>query len=914
MQGDGISKVQNAERLMNRGRFLEVVTILRPRSFPPSSSAGSTQLRQCLLADALQRTGDNREAESLASEHLKLLTNSPPLAARCHFVLGNVLRERGDARSAIGHFQIAEKMANDDVELSCWVQLRLMAAIGDLAGNQIAIARLGGVKRVLTRFGDPRPFAALHLWISEAESTQGNLRHARRHLRIAESLLAQVDDMWLRSYLASNSSCVSYHCAEISEARRWAELAIECSQISGHCKSQRAAHANMGRIEFSEGHLVNALRCFESALAYSEPGSADYIAILDSIAQVKLYSGDLSGCRSILDSLDQIPLRDAHSTTHYRAWTLQTKIQLLLKENRIPEARGLCAEIASIPQAAQQSRMGTELQLAAVESLVANGELALAARHLESVLSAKAELPPDLFAETERMIAKILQPSGQGELARVHLTRSIETFNVIGHSVGKEIASRESAFFTTPSGEFPQTAVAVRSLDRFRTLIDTRGRPELFGREAVSFIQELDCAENVTLNVRDESEGSDILGYEGKKLSRQRTFNIPLGRLGQKQVIVSFVAKSDPSSIVAALTLQRVIERILLIQTTESEFVNYESLWSANEWLTNQEIVFSAQPMLDILRTIRKVAPTDLSILITGETGTGKEVIARTIHENSKQTSKPFIALNCAAVPKELLESQLFGYRRGAFSGAHDPFQGVIRAATGGTLLLDEIGEVPLDVQPKLLRFLESGEIHPLGESHPTRVDVRLLFATNANLADAVKQGRFREDLFFRINVIPITIPPLRERREEIPLLVNLFAQRFSRELSREPAKFATETMESLIFYPWPGNVRQLANEVRRLIAMADDGAVIKPQHLSVEITKSNSRFVHPLRTSKDPDPIIVERDQPLARAVAHLERSMIAHALQKTKGRVESAAQILGLSRKGLYLKRQRLGIVNTH
>lgn len=915
MRSDGTSHVQLAQRLINGGRFSEVVATLQRSSLFSSASTKVAQLHQCLLADALQRTGRNNEAESLTTQNLTLLTNSPPLAARCHFVLGNVFRERGDTRTALGHFHTAERLAAEDLELSCWIQLRLMAAVADLGGIQSAMARLGEVKRTLTRLGDARPFAALHLWIAEAESIQGNLESARRHLRIAESLLAQVDDVWLRGYLAINSFGVSYHCAEISEARRWAELAIECSETSGHCGARRAAHANMGHIEFSQGNVAKAQECFELALKYCEPGSTNHIAVLDSIAQLRLYSGDLAGCRSILDNLDNIAGSDEHSKpSHYRAWALQTKIQLLLKENKIVEARNLCREIMGISATIPRSRVSAVLQLVAIETLLADGEFAPVAQHLALLLSTNVDLPPDLFAETERIIAKVLRLSGECELAEAHLARSIETFDVIGHSFGKKTASEDAKYFSRDSAESGPTVAPVGSLDRIRALIDTRRRPELFGREAMALLRDLNCAESVTLSSHSEFEVL-ILKHVGANSSQPGAngiFSVDLGKTGQKRIVLSFVPKSDPSSIVAALTFQRVVERLLPIQTADSEFMDCEPLWSANEYLSSQEVVFSSEAMLEILGTIRKISSTNLSVLITGETGTGKEVLAKAIHQHSGRASKPFIALNCTTVPRDLLESQLFGHRRGAFSGASEPFQGVIRAANGGTLLLDEIGEMPVEMQPKLLRFLESGEIHPLGESHPTIVDVRLLFATNANLADAVKQGRFREDLFFRINVIPIAIPPLRERREEIPLLVNLFAQRFSRELSREPVKFATDTMESLIFYSWPGNVRQLGNEVRRLVAMSDDGAVIRPQQLSREITKSNSSFQTPVRSSQGPEPIVLERDQPLAQAVAHLERSMIAYALQKTSGQVASAAQILGLSRKGLYLKRQRLGILD--
>jgi DNA-binding NtrC family response regulator len=344
----------------------------------------------------------------------------------------------------------------------------------------------------------------------------------------------------------------------------------------------------------------------------------------------------------------------------------------------------------------------------------------------------------------------------------------------------------------------------------------------------------------------------------------------------------------------------------LAMKAPESDLDGCDVLWST-AGLSTQQVIFASQSMLQILKMITRIAPTSLSVLITGETGTGKEIIAKAIHDRSDRASGPFIPFNCAAVPRELLESQLFGYRRGAFSGASEQFQGVIRAASNGTLLLDEVGEIPMEMQPKLLRFLESSEIHPLGEARPVKVDVRLLFATNANLEEAIKQQRFREDLFFRMNVIPIKIPPLRERREEIPLLANLFAHRFSRELSKETAKFAADTMERLILYSWPGNVRQLGNEIRRMVAMVDDGDIMHTQLLSTEISGST-------RSVEAPSPkaaqIAIPLAQSMAQAVDRLERSMVEFALGQSGGQVTAAAKLLGLSRKGLYLKRQRLGL----
>jgi DNA-binding NtrC family response regulator len=264
------------------------------------------------------------------------------------------------------------------------------------------------------------------------------------------------------------------------------------------------------------------------------------------------------------------------------------------------------------------------------------------------------------------------------------------------------------------------------------------------------------------------------------------------------------------------------------------------------------------------------------------------------------------LPFNCTAVPREMLESQLFGYRRGAFTGADSSFVGVIRAAEGGTLFLDEIADVPLDVQPKLLRFLDTHEVHPLGEPHPVKVDVRVIAATNANLDQLVAQGRFRDDLLYRLNVVHLQMPPRRERRGEIPSLVTHYAQRYGREQRKGNITVADETLEYLLLYAWPGNIRQLANEINRMVAMAEPDATLLPAHLSPEIRAARKTVSTPAPESN----LRVSFDRSLPDAVEQLERTMVQAALDRSRGRVDDAAKLLGISRKGLFLKRRRWGL----
>jgi transcriptional regulator with GAF, ATPase, and Fis domain len=295
---------------------------------------------------------------------------------------------------------------------------------------------------------------------------------------------------------------------------------------------------------------------------------------------------------------------------------------------------------------------------------------------------------------------------------------------------------------------------------------------------------------------------------------------------------------------------------------------------------------------------------------VTGESGTGKELVARAIHALSSRRNKVFVPFNCTAVPKELSESYLFGYRRGAFTGAVSDSPGVIRTAAGGTLFLDEIGDLPLDVQPKILRFLQEGEIQPLGEQRPLKVDVRIIAATNSDLEGMVADGRFREDLYYRLNVIRLRVPPLRERRSEIPTIVNYYINHYSAKFGRRDITITPQTLDILMVCDWPGNVRQLTNEIQRIIARTEDGTIITPDHISPELRRvaahapsgSASTLNHAPGLAAANDAI--SQGLTLADAMADLERRMIADALKKHHGNISRAARELGLTRRGLYLK----------
>jgi len=309
--------------------------------------------------------------------------------------------------------------------------------------------------------------------------------------------------------------------------------------------------------------------------------------------------------------------------------------------------------------------------------------------------------------------------------------------------------------------------------------------------------------------------------------------------------------------------------------------------------------------MGQVVQQIQRLQGNDLTVLITGESGTGKELVARAIHAGSHRNATMFLPYNCTTTGRDLADSLLFGHRRGAFTGAISDQPGLVRTAAGGTLFLDEIGDLPLDVQPKLLRFLEQSEIMPVGETRPIRVDVRVLAATNADLEQRVAEGKFREDLYYRLSVIRIHVPPLRERREEIPHLSTYFLREACERLAKPGVELSSKTLDVFAQYWWPGNVRQLKNEVQRAVALSAPGSAIEPPDLSPEISATRLPG-GPAAPGRRP---IVQAAN-LATAVEEVERDLIQAALSQTGGNISETARSLGLTRRGLYLKLRRLGL----
>ncbi len=338
----------------------------------------------------------------------------------------------------------------------------------------------------------------------------------------------------------------------------------------------------------------------------------------------------------------------------------------------------------------------------------------------------------------------------------------------------------------------------------------------------------------------------------------------------------------------------------------------------------SERIVGCSPQMQEVYKMIGQVAEKDVTVLIRGESGTGKELVARAIYHHSRRKGKPYLPVNCAAIPEALLESELFGYEKGAFTDAHMHRIGKFEQCNGGTIFLDEIGDMSLATQAKVLRALQEKEISRLGSNEIVKVDVRLIIATNKNLEQAIQDGTFREDLYYRLNVVTITLPPLRERKSDIPELVEYFIRRFTKELGKEMIAVSPEAMEKLLSYHWPGNVRELENIIKRACVLCK-GSCILPEEFSISPNLSKKVYNKTIRTQfdtvdryKDIEQLLDELykkiisipKQERGDIFPYLERAIIIRALRETGGNQLKTARLLGINRATLRNKIDRFGI----
>lgn len=350
--------------------------------------------------------------------------------------------------------------------------------------------------------------------------------------------------------------------------------------------------------------------------------------------------------------------------------------------------------------------------------------------------------------------------------------------------------------------------------------------------------------------------------------------------------------------------VRTVVKKIIENNDLKRE-VNYLRTKDRQKHLNFEHIIGNSKKLAETLQTVSKACETDANILITGESGTGKELVAQAIHYNSNRTNGPFVAISCPNLPTELIESELFGHEKGAFTGALTKNIGKFEIANNGTIFLDEIAELKLSVQSRLLRVIQEREFNRVGGSKTIKVDVRIIAATNRDLKDEIAKGNFREDLYYRLNVIPIVLPPLRERVSDIPVLVNHFIEHFRKELHCKTTKVSTTALELLQNYDWPGNIRELRNVIERILSLQGESKTILPTHLPVELTNEKD-----LANSQVFD---ISNIKSLEDAVLQLEKNLITQALRQSNGTLSKAARLLKIEHWKLRYKVNKLRISET-
>ena len=391
----------------------------------------------------------------------------------------------------------------------------------------------------------------------------------------------------------------------------------------------------------------------------------------------------------------------------------------------------------------------------------------------------------------------------------------------------------------------------------------------------------------VLRKIKEQDEEIDVIMVSALNQARKAVDAIKLGAY-------DYITKPyEPEDILS--TVNRVISKQKLYK--ELDFLRRE----VEESRGFDQIVSQDKAMQEIFQLIKKVALTSTNILNTGESGTGKELIARSIHRQGNRRNGSFVAINCAAIPSELMESEMFGHEKGAFTGAHTRTIGKFEHANGGTLFLDEVSVLRSDLQAKLLRVLQEREIERIGSNKPIKIDIRVISATNSNLEDAVVKGKFRQDLYFRLNVVPISIPPLRERKEDIPLLAKHFLNKFNTAFNKKVPGFSSKALDGLTRYHWPGNIRELENLIERIVVLAPGNEPIDLEDIPLEIlidSRQNMGDLEPKKTG-------------LIKIREAFERRIILNVLEATEWNQTEAAKILKVNRNTLIQKAKQFGIL---
>jgi DNA-binding NtrC family response regulator len=896
-----------ARALFRAGRFAELIE----RAGAPLSNHDLSAEHQLLIARCLLLSGRTADAVGLV-EPLSIGRLAPLLQSRCELILGLAAKRAGDVCTARQRLQHAVHLAREasSVEDEAIAQLSLFRLVAERDSQDVVKLVFSEARRLVTAAADPHLTVYLHDSVSLLETQTGRLAEARRHLATATSILERFPNAWLQQIVHTSQLCLACIECDFINASIHAKRARQLSSITGGYAVQHVLDVNEAHISIFRGRFGKAQNLIEQVLRQA-PTFAK-LSALDCIARMSIALNRLDECADALNLIAAARNDPSVQNSYQARWSTILHAKVLLRLGETERALQIVRRERVVAESLGDQSLVATLTVLEAEVLAEQGFVTDASVALFDATESGSTAFREYLGQHWDVWARVLvrdAPAMSESLRK----RALRLWHHEGNTwarlesdwrVQSRLPIRDMPHPQPPASDvIPRTSKAERAtaayvLDRVCAAIDLSFDAKLVYAELAGIARAVGCGANIEASER-------TAGTEGAVGGK---YAAVIGTGKQSAIQLRCSPSDDTVTNIVLSCVLRLARATTELANARQEERARTALWPETD-ISDADSLFLSPQMTALAATARKVAPTTVPVLITGETGTGKEILARAIHAASNRARAPFLPFNCSAGPREMIDAQLFGHRRGAFTGALEHAPGIVRAAATGTLFLDEIGEAPLDLQPKLLRFIESGEIHPVGEPHPAKVDVRLIAATNLDLDAAVSSGRFREDLFYRLNIVRLHLPPLRDRRVEIPVFAQHYLRKHARELGKGDLRLAEETVEYLLLYKWPGNVRQLANEMRRLAALAETDAVLMPEHLSAEILAAR-RTIPASERTLDSNEVVVRLDQPLAAATEHLERAMIPYALSRSAGRVEDAARHLGLSRKGLYLKRLRLGL----
>lgn len=879
------------------------------------------QQDRLLMGEFLLRIGKWQESEALIRSVADNRSSQPPLVARALELLAHHSRLRGgDLPDPLKLLERSLELATKHAVIGqiCRAQIGLLWIKADVLGNEALGSLPSEAGWNVMRSGDPHLFLWLHLRFAEIEAKKGNFTQAERHLQLTSSLLSQHHDLWADARLHLLRSVFAELSEDLQSAVAHIKRAIELARESGTIFEQAAALSNLGYLSILGTKYDEAHGYLSEARDLAIELPLLRTAIFDSLAIIELQNDRFDESESYLRQAEV----SGQGTRYADIEKNLTVIRLLRRRGELERALGLASESIRLADERRIAILVVKFRVLQADLLLDLDRTDEARNIIRKIDTTKIAASLALLAEVERLTGRVSARTGVPAIARTQFERAKRIFSTLGQVLSHDDVEAQAARDLSRCGsgsidQIDQTSAHSSSVEQFVSsvrLVQFARNPILLGKEAMLIAQALG-ATRVALLSTDGGQRRVLVDHQdwptaGISLPSANIIRIGLG--SRDLNTYEFVVESGRDDSVAE-RLSPILELMAhAVELHEARQARSEltSIWPADGVLPDSGPLFYGEKMRELRKQALRLAPTDLKVLITGETGVGKEVVARLIHDASKRAGKNFEAVNCASVPRELFEAHLFGHRKGAFTGAVADQPGVIRGNDGGTIFFDEIGELSVEMQVKLLRVLDTSHVHPIGAPNAIPVDFRAVAATNANLHELIEQKRFREDLFYRLNVATLRVPPLRERREEILPFVDHFLAVFCTRHNRPLLRVSDEAKEYLVLYNWPGNIRQLRNEVERLCGMIEVNDVVRPKHLTAAIVRARKER-RDAAVEAGPNEALINIDQPLASAYAEIDRHAIVAALKKDPSNLEAVSKRLGVTRKGLYNKRLRFGML---